>query len=431
MNNLSQIDLSTFFHPCSQMSEYSLKPPIIIDRAKGLYYYDINGKKYVDGISSWWVNILGHCEPRIADSIADQAKKLEHGILAGFSNEPIIKLSQRLVEITPANLNKCFYGDNGSSAVEIALKLAFQGSSILGRNRKKFLCLKNGYHGETLGALGVSDVGIYKDVFSNIISEPIVALAPSATISDDFAISEFEKILNKHSDEICAFIVEPLLQCAGGMNMYSAKFLEFAVRECKKRDIFVIFDEIATGFCRTGKMFALEYLADDCMPDMLCLSKGITGGFLPLSVVLMSDEIYNIFYAPYGIGRDFLHSHSYAGNTLACIAANTVLDIFKSDNIVTRVNDLSCFLKSAWSEIATIDGVSNVRCLGMVGAFEFEMPKNLTQRFSIDFFWRCIDHGVFLRPLGNTIYFMPPYCISKNEINFVVDVVKKVLKSYF
>lgn len=450
MQNLSALDLAHFFHPCSQMSEYEKRPPIIIKRASGAYYYDQNDNAILDGISSWWVNTLGHCHPAIAAAIAKQASTLEQGILAGFSNEPIIKLSARLASLAPKNLNKCFYGDNGSSAVEIALKLAFHATALRRGwehtrpahpiKNGRFLCLAGGYHGETLGALGVSDVGIYKDVFVPILNAPLIAPAPnpSLKISQSEAKKAFSQLLNQHKNEIVAFIAEPLLQCAGGMNMYGADFLEFALKECKKAGIFVIFDEIATGFGRTGKLFAYEHLAPECTPDMLCLSKGITGGFLPLSVVLLSDEIYSEFYAPYGKGRDFLHSHSYAGNTLACAAANAMLDAFEKEGVLARIEKLSAHLKEQWQSLSHLKAVQNLRTFGMVAAFELDLKSlafwrqnsQKSQRFSIDFFWRCIEKGLFLRPLGNTIYFMPPYCISKDEITSVVGKIAQIIKEY-
>lgn len=497
MSKLSKIDMASIFHPCSQMSEYAQRPPIVVSHARGAYYFDENNKSYFDGISSWWVNTLGHAEPRIASAISAQSQKLAHGILAGFSNEPIIRLSERLLALAPKNLKKCFYGDSGSSAVEIALKLAWHYCAINGGKRDKFLCLSGGYHGETLGALGVSDVGVYKAVFEPLLAKPLVALAPNASqnISEAKAKKSLEQILAQKGDEIVAFIAEPLLQCAGGMNVYPASFLEFAVKECRKRGILVIFDEIATGWGRTGKLFATQHLASECAPDMMCLSKGLTAGFLPLSVVLLSDEIYNAFYAPYGTGRDFLHSHSYAGNTLACTAANAMLDIFKADDVLAKNEALSDTLKSEWARLGALKAVKNCRVFGMVAAFELELNslaywannaasvqnytasfagglkadelnalaagaglnssglndldvKNLSnaskskktlgsnpqspakQRFSIDFFWRCIEKGLFLRPLGNTIYFMPPYCVKKSEIKWVVDVIIKVIDEY-
>ena len=422
---LKQLDLKHIWHPCTQMKDHENVPLIPIKKAKGVWLYDFNDKRYLDCISSWWVNLFGHCNEKIANAIKKQVDKLEHVILAGFTHEPIIKLSTKLCEKAGRDFNKCFYADNGSSAVEIALKMSFHYHLNQGFKKNKFLSLSNSYHGETLGALSVGDVALYKNTYNPLLLKCLNTPVPkSKNYEEELFI--LKEILEKHSSEICAFILEPLVQCAGNMHMYEAGFIDEAIKLCHEFNVQVIFDEIAVGFGRTGTLFALHQCKQT--PDFICLSKGITGGFMPLSVVLTKDEIYQAFYAPYKEYKAFLHSHSYTGNTLACAAANTVLDIFENENILEKNKILSTFIEQEFSRLKKFDFLGNFRICGMISAFDILNAKY--ERAGLEVFKRALKKDLLLRPLGNTIYFMPPYVITKEQISYVVDSLEQIFNDF-
>lgn len=424
-NDLKNLDLKHIWHPCTQMKDHENIPLIPIKKAKGIWLYDFDDKAYMDCISSWWVNLFGHCNAYISKAIKEQLNTLEHIILAGFSHEPIIKLSSRLCSLLGDKFSKCFYADNGSSAVEIALKMSFHYFLNQNKRKNKFLSLSNSYHGETLGALSVGDVALYKKTYTPLLLE---CLSTPVPLSDDFEkeLNALKNILEKHSHELCAFILEPLVQCAGNMHMYKAEFIDEAIRFCHYYGVQVIFDEIAVGFGRTGTLFALEQCKQK--PDFVCLSKGITGGFMPLSVVVTKDEIYNAFYAPYETQKAFLHSHSYTGNALACSAANAVLDIFEKENIIEKNKDLSFFIKEEFAKLKEFDFLSNFRTCGMISAFD--IVKSKYQRAGLEVYQRALVKGLLLRPLGNTIYFMPPYIVTKEQISYVVQSLREIFKAF-
>ncbi|MCX2683042.1 adenosylmethionine--8-amino-7-oxononanoate transaminase [Campylobacter sp. MIT 21-1685] len=411
---LKNLDLAYIWHPCTQMKDHENLPLIPIQKAQGLYLYDFENKKYMDCISSWWVNLFGHCNAFIANAIKRQLDELEHIIVAGFTHESLIKLSQRLCTLLPEKFHKCFYADNGSSAVEVALKMSFHYHLNLGQKRNKFLALSNAYHGETLGALSVSDVALYKQSYKPLLLECLSTPAPKGR---DFEkeLQVLKSTLFKYANEICAFILEPLVQCAGNMNMYSVEFIDEAMKLCSEFGIQVIFDEIAVGFGRTGTLFALEQCKQK--PDFLCLSKGITGGFLPLSVVVTSDEVYRAFYAPYEAQKAFLHSHSYTGNALACAAANAVLDLFENEDILRKNQKLSVCIAKQFQVLRRFDFLGNFRQKGMI--YAFDILKSSHQRVGLFVFEKALQKGLLLRPLGNTLYFMPPYIIKEEEIQYV------------
>ncbi|MBZ7943948.1 adenosylmethionine--8-amino-7-oxononanoate transaminase [Campylobacter sp. RM9929] len=422
---LKQLDLKHIWHPCTQMKDHENVPLIPIKKAKGVWLYDFNDKRYLDCISSWWVNLFGHCNEKIANAIKKQVDELEHVILAGFTHEPIIKLSTKLCEKVGRDFNKCFYADNGSSAVEIALKMSFHYHLNQGFKKNKFLSLSNSYHGETLGALSVGDVALYKNTYNPLLLKCLNTPVPkSKNYEEELFI--LKEILEKHSNEICAFILEPLVQCAGNMHMYEAGFIDEAIKLCHEFNVQVIFDEIAVGFGRTGTLFALHQCKQT--PDFICLSKGITGGFMPLSVVLTKDEIYQAFYAPYKEYKAFLHSHSYTGNTLACAAANAVLDIFENENILEKNKILSTFIEQEFSRLKKFDFLGNFRICGMISAFDILNAKY--ERAGLEVFKRALKKDLLLRPLGNTIYFMPPYVITKEQISYVVDSLEQIFKKF-
>lgn len=421
-NDLIKLDLAHIWHPCTQMKEHEFVPLIPIKRAKGVYLYDFNDKSYIDCVSSWWVNLFGHSNDYINAKIIEQLNTLEHIIMAGFSHESIIRLSKRLTDLLPAKLNKCFYADNGSSAVEVALKMSFHKNLLQGKLKNKFLSLSNSYHGETIAALSVSDVELYKKTYKPLLLECLNTPAPSG-MEYEKELFELEKLLEKEHKNINAFILEPLIQCAGSMNIYLAEFVKKACWLAKSYDIDIIFDEIAVGFGRSGTMFALELC--EIVPDFLCLSKGLSGGYLPISVVVTSDEIYNEFYAPYSEYKAFLHSHSYTGNALACAAANATLDIFEKDDVINQNKIKSKYINSLWQGFAEFKSVKNIRHQGMVFAFDIEHPN---PRFGLEIYIKALEFGLLLRPLGNTIYFMPPYVINNDEINYVINSIKEILR---
>ncbi|AII14511.1 7,8-diaminopelargonic acid synthase [Campylobacter iguaniorum] len=424
---LSRLDLEHIWHPCTQMSDHKNFPIIPIKSGKGAILSDFDGNSYIDCVSSWWVNLFGHSNDYINAKLSEQASNLEHVIMAGFSHEGIIKLSKRLVDLLPKPLNKCFYGDNGSSAIEIALKMSHHKNLIKGKNKPLFLNLKNSYHGETIAALSVGDVELYKKIYKNILIKTVQTSVPMSfkgnEVSDEEALNDLKITLEKYSDQISAFILEPLIQCAGDMNMYSGDFIKKACDLAKSYDIDIIFDEVAVGFGRTGSMFALEQCG--VVPDFLCISKGITGGYLPLSVVVTSDETYELFYDTYESKKAFLHSHSYTGNALACACANATLDIFEQENVIEKNLHLSKFIKSEFSKLLKYDFIDNFRQTGMVLAFDLVGFKE--PRTGYEIYKRALQKGLLLRPLANTIYFMPPYIITKEQVELVVRVLDELL----
>lgn len=421
--SLIALDLKHIWHPCTQMKDHENVPLVPIKRANGVFLYDFEDKSYLDCVSSWWVNLFGHANAYIAEAIAKQARELEHVLLAGFTHEPIIKLASRLCALLPKELSKCFFADNGSSAIEVALKMSFHHHLLKGEKKDKFLALSNSYHGETLGALSVGDVGLYKQIYTPLLLKTLIT---PVSKSDDFEaeLKSLKQILEDHAHELCAFILEPLVQCAGNMHIYSKDFVKEACKLCKSYGVDIIFDEIAVGFGRSGEMFALEEC--EVVPDYLCLSKGITGGFLPLSVVVCKDEVYEAFYDTYESKKAFLHSHSYTGNALACAAANATLDIFEKEQIIASNKIKAEFIKEQWFSLRENENLANFRAKGMIFAFDIVRSKH--KRAGLWVYEEALKHGLLLRPLGNTIYLMPPYIITKEQICFIVGTLSKILK---
>jgi adenosylmethionine---8-amino-7-oxononanoate aminotransferase len=434
--DLAKRDLSVLWHPCTQMKDHERLPVIPIRSGKGVWLEDYEDKRYLDAISSWWVNLFGHCNPRINAALAGQLETLEHVLLAGFTHEAVTTLSERLVEITPAGLTRCFYADNGSSAVEAALKMSFHSWLNRGKpNKTRFVTLENSYHGETLGALAVGNVELYRQTYHPLLMETFTAPSPDCYLREpgeswhDYSGRQFEKmeqLLAAHADEICAVIIEPLVQCAGNMRMYDPVYLQLLRDACDRYEVHLIADEIATGFGRTGTLFACEQAG--ISPDLMCLSKGLTGGYLPLSVVLTGDSIYDCFYHDYRDMKAFLHSHSYTGNPLGCRAALATLDIFRDDNVIENNKPLAAAMRAATAHLAEHPHVSEVRQTGMIVAIEMckdkhsRTPYPWQERRGLRVYRYGLEKGVLLRPLGNVIYLMPPYVISADEINLAASV---------
>ncbi len=434
--DLMQRDLQVLWHPCTQMKDHETLPLIPVQRGEGIWLYDFDGKRYMDAVSSWWVNLFGHANPRINDRIKAQLDKLEHVILAGFSHEPVIELSERLVQITPPGLNRCFYADNGSSGIEVALKMSFHYWLNQGNDKKtKFVTLGNSYHGETLAALAVGDVDLYKKTYEPLLMTTYTAPSPdcyhreAGESWEDYSLRQFaamEKLLAEKHEEISAVIVEPLIQCAGTMRMYHPIYLTKLREACDRYNVHLIADEIAVGFGRTGPLFACEQA--DIVPDFLCLSKGLTAGYLPLCAVLTHDRIYQGFYDEYDTLRGFLHSHSYTGNPLACAAALATLDIFEQDDVINRNQKLIQKMAAVTAPFADHPHVAEVRQTGMVLAIEMvkdkasKTPYPWQERRGLKVYQHGLDNEAMLRPLGSVVYFMPPYIITEEQIEHLAKV---------
>lgn len=415
--------LNSVWHPCTQMKAHEESPLLAIKSGQGVFLYDYEGNAYLDSISSWWTNLFGHANPSINQAIINQLGEVEHVMLAGMTHRPVVELSERLSALTGYHLGRAFYGSDGASAVEIALKMSFHYWRNVGLTKKtRFVCLQNSYHGETLGALGVTDIPLFSDTYSPLIQRPILCQSPvplSNSVSLDevteIAIHDLKLTLAANHEEIACFILEPMIQCAAGMQIYSADYLKAARALCSEYQVLLIADEIAVGFGRTGKFFACEHA--DIWPDLMTLSKGLTGGYLPLSVVLSKETIYQAFYQD-DIRLGFLHSHSYTGNPLACTAAIATLDLFETSQALERVNDLANQLKIAFAWVKQDQRLTNDRQLGSIFAFDVSLaflPKNFSRKFAS----LALDHGVLIRPIGNTVYVMPPYVISSSEIEFL------------
>jgi len=425
-NTLKNLDLKHIWHPCTQMKDHEFLPLIPIKRGKGIYLYDFEDNKYIDAISSWWVNLFGHSNSYINSKIIEQLKELEHVILAGFTHEPAINLASKLVKLTPNGLNRVFYADNGSSAVEVALKMSYHYFKNIGENRDTFLSLTNSYHGETIGALSVGDVKLYKDTYNQLLIKNIQTPVPKdKTVEASLnALKTLEEILYNNRN-ISAFIIEPLIQGAGNMHMYHSHFLKGVRELTKKYNVHLIADEIMTGFGRTGTMFACEQA--NISPDFMTLSKGLTGGYMPLSTVMTTDEIYSAFYCDYNEHKAFLHSHSYTGNPLACSAALATLDIFENENIIIQNKKKIAYMHKWLSKFKELDNIVSIRQTGMVAAFDIKGYKP-EDRIGLQVYTYGLQHGVLLRPLGNTIYFMPPYIITNEEIDKMFTVAYDAVK---
>ncbi|MDF1780678.1 MAG: adenosylmethionine--8-amino-7-oxononanoate transaminase [Alcanivoracaceae bacterium] len=433
---LMQRDLKVLWHPCTQMKDHERLPLIPIKRGEGVWLEDFDGNRYLDAISSWWVNIFGHANPRINAGIHAQLDQLEHVILAGFSHEPAVALAERLVAITPHGLSRCFFSDNGSSGIEVALKMSFHYWQNMNKPKKtKFVTLGNSYHGETLAALAVGDVDLYKSTYKPLLMDVFTAPSPdcfyreAGESEEDYSRRQFDgmkKILAEHHEEICAVIVEPLVQCAGNMRMYHPVYLKLLREACDRYGVHLIADEIAVGFGRTGTLFACEQAG--IRPDFMALSKGLTAGYLPLCAVLTTDEIYQAFYDDYDTMRAFLHSHSFTGNPLACAAALATLDIFESDNVIENNKLLADHLGNALERFKDHPHVAEVRQRGMIAAIEMVKDKKTREvydwkeRRGLRVYEHALTRGALLRPLGNVTYFMPPYVITPDQIDFLADV---------
>ena len=430
------------WHPCTQMQHHAQTgtpghlPLVPIARGQGAWLYDFDGKRYLDGISSWWTNLFGHANPRINAALRDQLDTLEHVMLAGFTHQPVVELSERLSALTGGTLGHAFYASDGASATEIALKMSFHYWRNVGRPEKaEFLCLQGSYHGETVGALAVTDVAIFKDAYAPLVRAATVIPSPDFRQAETGespadvarrAAAALEAHLERHGENVAALIVEPLVQGAAGMAMYDPEYLRLARQLCDRYEVHLICDEIAVGCGRTGSFFAHEQAEVDgkpIRPDLMCLSKGISGGYLPLSIVLSTDTIYNAFLDD-SVARAFLHSHSYTGNPLACRAALATLDIFQSDDVLTVNRKKAQKMESALAPLADHPQVKHLRQRGMIAAFDVETAD---PHFSRKFYRAALEREALIRPIGNTVYLMPPYIVSDEEIDHLSHAISESL----
>ena len=435
-SQLASRDAKVLWHPCTQMKDHEQYPLIPIQRGAGVYLYDFDGNRYIDAISSWWVNLFGHANSTINEALQQQSEQLEHVIFAGFSHQPAIEVAEKLVQLTPPGLDRVFLTDSGSSAVEIALKMSFHYWQNVGQTRKKdFVNLTGSYHGETLGALAVGDVELYKQTYEPLLMKCRTVESPDCYQRElgesweSYSLRKFEVMqreLEKNHQTICAVIIEPLIQCAGNMRMYHSVYLERLRACCTRLNVHLIADEIAVGFGRTGTMFGCEQA--NISPDFLCVGKGLTGGYLPLSAVLTTNQVYAAFYDDFQSMRAFLHSHSYTGNPLSCAVANATLGIFAAKNTIEKNKTLAQIMASSFAHLADHPQVAEVRQTGMVLAVEMVADKKTRepypwqQRRGLTVYQHALKNECLLRPLGNIVYIMPPYIITESEIQHLARV---------
>ncbi|ABE42856.1 adenosylmethionine--8-amino-7-oxononanoate transaminase [Polaromonas sp. JS666] len=423
MDNTSMVQRSLrhVWHPCTQMKLHESQPLIPVSRADGVWLHDFEGHRYLDGISSWWVNLFGHNHPHIRAALIDQLGRLDHVMLAGFTHQSVVELSEKLAQLT--GLGHAFYGSDGASATEIALKMSAHYWRNTGRPGKcRFVGLAGGYHGETVGALAVTDIAIFREAYAPLVRLAATVPSPDARCARPGesavdvagrAAGALQAWLEQHHAETAALIVEPLVQCAAGMAMHDASYLRGVRALCDRYEVHLVVDEIATGFGRTGTMFAHQQAG--IRPDFICLSKGLTGGTLPLSAVLTTDTVYQAFYDD-DVARGFLHSHSYTGNPLACRAALATLELFEQNDVLAGNVAVARSLTAAFAPLTAHPRVRNARQLGMIWAWDV---ADALPGFSRRYYQHALAQGVLLRPIGNTIYAMPPYVMDEESSGFL------------
>lgn len=441
-----QKDLDYIWHPCSQMKDYATFSPIVIEKGEGLALYDVDGKKYLDAVSSWWCNLFGHSNPRINEALIQQVQNLEHVIFANFSHKPVIELCHRLHTYLPEGLDKFFFTDNGSAAVEAALKMSFHYHAQIGNSqRKKFMALTDAYHGETIGALSVGDLDLYTEVYKPLMIDVTRVQGPDCyrcpyrldrASCQGECFEKVEESLAQIGEEVAAFIVEPLVQAAAGMKIYPPIYLKKLRQACDKYGIHLIADEIAVGFGRTGKMFACEHAG--ISPDMICLSKGLTGGYMPMAIVVTTNKIYEAFYADYKEGKAFMHSHTYSGNPLGASCALAVLDIFEKENILEELPERNViFNKKVKATFQDYPYVGEIRQIGFINAVELVEDKATKKSFDsslrvgYEIYKIAVSKGLILRPLGNVLYFNPPLTLTESEMDAMLAIAKESVEDYF
>ena len=435
-DEILRLDRQHVWHPCTQQKDHEDLPPIPIARGEGVWLIDVEGRRYIDGVSSWWVNLFGHNHPRLNRALQEQTGRIAHHLFAGFTHQPAVELASRLCALAPPGLNKVFFADNGSAAVEVALKMSFQYWQQSGRPEKtRFVSISEAYHGETLGALSVGGCDLYRDVYRPILLEGFQAQGPDCfrcpyglhrESCGAECFEHLERIVSEHHERIAAVIIEPLVQGAAGMRIYPPLYLRKLRELCNRHQVHYIADEIAVGFGRTGRLFANEHAG--VAPDLLCLSKGITGGYLPLAVTMATDKIYQAFYADHAEMKAFLHSHSYTGNPLACALAVEVLNIFAEERILQNLAPGMARLDRWRERFEALPQVGEFRRCGLVAAVELvrrkegKAPFPRQQRRGREVYRRALGKGAVLRPLGDVVYFMPPLTIADDELERLLEI---------
>ncbi len=428
-------DLAVLWHPTTQMKDHEWLPLLPVRSGRGVWLEDMDGGRYIDAISSWWVNLFGHANDHISAAVARQAQTLEHVILAGVTHEPAVQLAEQLVALTPPGLDRVFYADSGSGAVEIALKMSFHYWRNAGETqRRRFVTLTGSYHGETLGTLAVGDAGLFKEAYEPLLMESLMAPSPDCFGIDPEhwdahaaqKLQALDDMLRAHAGEVCAVIIEPLVQCAGGMRMYPPSWITGLRALCDRHRVHLIADEIAVGFGRSGTLFACEQAG--VTPDFMCLSKGLTGGYLPMSAVMTTNTVYDAFYDEYTSMRGFLHSHSYTGNALACAAALATLELFEASPVLEDNRRTARLMREAVAPLESHPHVGEIRQTGMILAMEMVADRDTMEgwdwreRRGMQVYAHGLENGVLLRPIGNVVYFMPPYIIQESEIAQMAEV---------
>jgi len=416
-------------------------PPLVIERGKGMYVFDASGKGYLDAIGSWWVSVLGHNNPRISSAVKQQIDKIEHVLMAGCIAEPTLRLTGLLSSIAPRGLTRIFYSDNGSTAVEIALKMALQFWALRGENKTQFVSFTGGYHGDTLGAMSVGGIASYHALFHDrfkkhlFADEPYCYRCPRGHNKDTCAaqcMDSLEELLKVHGSSVAACIFEPMVQGAAGMRVYPAKVVRRIFSICKKYGVLTIADEVAMGFGRTGTMFACEHAQET--PDIMCLAKGLTGGYLPMAVTLTTENIYREFSGDFSSGREFQHGHTFTGNPLAAAAACETLTLFKELNIPESLETKASYFRKSLRQFDDFEIVGDIRSIGMVGALELVADRTLktklpaAQRVPFHIARKALEYGVLIRPLGDVIYFIPAYCITEEQIDEMFEGTRRAIE---
>ena len=442
-DELVEKDLKYVWHPCSQMQDYEELKPIIIKSGEGVNLYSIDDKKYIDVVSSWWCNLLGHCNKRISNAVKNQLDTLEHVIFANFSHPKAIELCERLVKVLPKGLEKFCFTDNGSSAIEAAMKMSFQYHYQTGNPQKtRFMALSDAYHGETIGALSIGGVDLYSEIYKPVLLDIIRIQGPdcyrcpyglNCKNCQAQCIESAKESFKKWGDKTAAIVIEPLVQAAAGMKIYSPRYLSELRILCNEYNVHLIADEIATGYGRTGKMFACDHAG--ISPDIMCLSKGLTGGYMPMALAVTTKKIYDAFYAPYNEGKAFMHSHTYSGNPLACAAACEVLKILRDENIIENAQKNAIYFNNLIKEkFSTHKNVGDIRSIGLINAIELvedkatKKPFDSKLRIGYQIYKEALKKGVILRPLGDVIYFNPPLIIQKDDMDYVANVAYECMK---
>ncbi len=444
MTDWLQKDLKNIWHPFTQMKDCEKFPPVLIEKAKGIKLYDTEGNFYYDTISSWWCNIHGHNHPKIVKAINEQLKKIDHVMFAGLSHKPAIELAERLVNITPENLTRVFYSDNGSTSVEVALKISFQYWQNKGEKKKtKFISFADAYHGDTLGAMSVGGDSFFSQTFSPLFFDTFKVPTPHCyrcpcnkdkeTCSTE-CFKFMEDTVKQNHENISGIILEPLLLGAGGMIIYPEEYLRKTRDLCDRYGLHLILDEVAVGFGRTGEMFACRKAG--IRPDIICISKGITSGTMPLAATMTTEKIYDTFYEDYSKHKTFYHGHTYTANPIACAAAVACLDIFEEEKTMQKVNHLIPGFHRKLQKFRDLPHAGDVRMLGMIGVVELVKDKDSKQPFESEkrtgfhIYQAALERNLLLRPLGDTLYFFLPLCVTEDQLEYITDTAYDILENF-